>query len=131
MTDPVFWHRVQFGFTITFHYLFPQLTMGLAWFLGFLTVGFGSIVAFDVLVSLATFAVSGPRSRDVLARLETDIDLSDAALRHMSIAHGTMEGKPARIARVSFTGERSYEISVPSRHGPAFWRRFFPQGRSP
>ena len=30
MTDPVFWHRVQFGFTLTFHYLFPQLTMGLA-----------------------------------------------------------------------------------------------------
>src|ERR1051326_8177212 len=30
MTGPTFWHRVQFGFTITFHYLFPQLTMGLA-----------------------------------------------------------------------------------------------------
>ena len=30
MTDPVFWHRLQFGFTVTFHYLFPQLTMGLA-----------------------------------------------------------------------------------------------------
>lgn len=30
MTDPLFWHRFQFGFTITFHYLFPQLTMGLA-----------------------------------------------------------------------------------------------------
>jgi cytochrome d ubiquinol oxidase subunit I len=30
MTDPLFWHRLQFGFTITFHYLFPQLTMGLA-----------------------------------------------------------------------------------------------------
>jgi hypothetical protein len=28
MTEPLFWHRVQFGFTITFHYLFPQLTMG-------------------------------------------------------------------------------------------------------
>jgi cytochrome bd ubiquinol oxidase subunit I len=28
--DPVFWHRVQFAFTITYHYLFPQLTMGLA-----------------------------------------------------------------------------------------------------
>ncbi len=26
----LFWHRFQFGFTITFHYLFPQLTMGLA-----------------------------------------------------------------------------------------------------
>jgi len=30
MTDPLFWHRLQFGFTITFHYIFPQLTMGLA-----------------------------------------------------------------------------------------------------
>ena len=30
MTDPLFWHRLQFAFTITYHYLFPQLTMGLA-----------------------------------------------------------------------------------------------------
>jgi len=30
MSDPLFWHRLQFGFTATFHYLFPQLTMGLA-----------------------------------------------------------------------------------------------------
>ena len=32
-SDPAFWSRIQFAFTITFHYLFPQLTMGLAWFL--------------------------------------------------------------------------------------------------
>jgi len=32
-TDPAFWHRLQFAFTITFHYLFPQFTMGLAWFI--------------------------------------------------------------------------------------------------
>ena len=31
--DPAFWHRLQFAFTITYHYLFPQLTMGLAWFI--------------------------------------------------------------------------------------------------
>lgn len=30
MSDPLFWHRLQFGFTISYHYLFPQLTMGLA-----------------------------------------------------------------------------------------------------
>ena len=30
MSDPLFWHRLQFGFTGTFHYLFPQLTMSLA-----------------------------------------------------------------------------------------------------
>jgi cytochrome d ubiquinol oxidase subunit I len=28
--DLMFWHRLQFGFTAAFHYLFPQLTMGLA-----------------------------------------------------------------------------------------------------
>ena len=28
--DPTFWHRFQFAFTATFHYLYPQLTMGLA-----------------------------------------------------------------------------------------------------
>jgi len=35
LTDPVFWHRLQFAFTVTYHYLFPQLTMGLAWFIVF------------------------------------------------------------------------------------------------
>lgn len=33
VSDPAFWSRVQFGFTLTYHYLFPQLTMGLAWFI--------------------------------------------------------------------------------------------------
>src|SRR5258708_27595671 len=31
--NPAFWHRLHFAFTITYHYLFPQLTMGLAWFI--------------------------------------------------------------------------------------------------
>jgi cytochrome d ubiquinol oxidase subunit I len=35
MSDPAFWHRLQFAFTITYHYLFPQLTMGVVWFLVF------------------------------------------------------------------------------------------------
>lgn len=30
MDDALFLHRIHFAFTITFHYLFPQLTMGLA-----------------------------------------------------------------------------------------------------
>src|SRR5271155_3739688 len=31
MEDTIFWSRLQFAFTISYHYLFPQLTMGLAW----------------------------------------------------------------------------------------------------
>ncbi len=30
MSDALFIHRIHFAFTITYHYLFPQLTMGLA-----------------------------------------------------------------------------------------------------
>ena len=33
LSNPAFWSRFQFGFTLTYHYLFPQLTMGLAWFI--------------------------------------------------------------------------------------------------
>ena len=33
LSDPAFWSRFQFGFTLIYHYLFPQLTMGLSWFL--------------------------------------------------------------------------------------------------
>ena len=77
----------------------------------------------DVTNAWATFAVSGPRSRDIVERLATDIDPSDKALPHMTLAYGTIEGVPSRIARVSFTGERSYEISVPAGHAAALWTR--------
>jgi cytochrome d ubiquinol oxidase subunit I len=30
LSHPLLWHRLQFAFTIVFHYPFPQLTMGLA-----------------------------------------------------------------------------------------------------
>ena len=39
----------------------------------------------------------------------------------MSARAGTIGGVPARVMRVSFTGELSYEINVPARHGLALW----------
>jgi len=36
MEATLFWSRIQFAFTLMYHYLFPQLTMGLAWILVFL-----------------------------------------------------------------------------------------------
>jgi len=35
LSDPALWSRLQFGFTLAYHYLFPQLTMGLGWFIVF------------------------------------------------------------------------------------------------
>jgi sarcosine oxidase subunit alpha len=83
----------------------------------------------NVTQAWATLAISGPRAREVMAKLATDIDLSDAALPHMALAEGRIEGVTARVARVSFTGERSYEISVPASHGAALWEHLLALGR--
>jgi sarcosine oxidase subunit alpha len=69
----------------------------------------------------ATLCVTGPRARDVLALFPTDIDLSPEAFPHLAVRSGHYAGVPARIFRVSFTGELSYEINVPARYGRALW----------
>jgi sarcosine oxidase subunit alpha len=60
----------------------------------------------------ATLTATGPRSRELVAALGLGVDLDDAALPHMAFAEGDFEGGFARVARVSFTGDRSYEVSV-------------------
>jgi len=68
----------------------------------------------DLTLQWACFTVAGPRAREVVSALGTDIDLSVKSLPHMAAATGTVAGLPATIARVSFSGELSYEISVPA-----------------
>jgi len=65
--------------------------------------------------------VAGPKARAVLEAIGTDIDLSREAFPHMSYREGQVGGVPARIQRVSFSGELSYEVSVPWGHGRALW----------
>jgi sarcosine oxidase subunit alpha len=75
----------------------------------------------------ATASVSGPFARRLLAEL-TDTDLSNEAFPHMSVQGGRVAGLPARIFRVSFTGEQSYEINVPARYGLALWTALIDAG---
>jgi sarcosine oxidase subunit alpha len=67
----------------------------------------------------AVIAVQGPKSRDIIAPLVEGIDLSDAAMPHMSVREGTICGVPSRLFRMSFTGERGFEINVPADFGEA------------
>ncbi|MBL0935836.1 MAG: sarcosine oxidase subunit alpha [Rhizobiaceae bacterium] len=67
----------------------------------------------------AVIAVQGPKSRDIIAPLVEGIDLSDAAMPHMSVREGTIRGVPTRLFRMSFTGERGFEINVPADFGEA------------
>ena len=86
----------------------------------------------DIAAVTAAYAgvnVAGPRSRDVLATLETDIDLSAAAFPYMNVRSGQLAGIPVRILRVGFVGELGFEIHAPSEMGEALWDRLIEAGK--
>jgi sarcosine oxidase subunit alpha len=78
----------------------------------------------------ATIAVVGPRSRQVVARLAPDVDLSAEAFPFMAFRETTLAcGVPARICRISFSGELAYEINVSAWYGLAVWERVHEAGQ--
>ncbi len=75
----------------------------------------------SVTEQFATMTISGPNARNLLAEV-TDMDLSSEALPHMGAAVGEVAGVKARIFRISFTGEQSFEINVPASYGLFLWQ---------
>jgi sarcosine oxidase subunit alpha len=70
----------------------------------------------------ATVAVVGPRSRDVLARVAPGLDVSADGFGFMTFRETTLTaGIPARIARISFSGELAFEVNVAAWFGVALW----------
>ncbi len=82
----------------------------------------------SVTEQFATATIAGPNARALLAELAEGIDLAPQALPHMSIRDGRVAGIDARIARISFTGEMSYEINVPASCGLALWQALMTAG---
>ncbi|WP_323042131.1 sarcosine oxidase subunit alpha family protein [Gemmobacter sp.] len=72
-------------------------------------------------------AVAGPNARDLVQGL-TAMDLSAAALPFMSWADGAVAGIPARVYRISFSGELGYELAVPAGQTRALWDRLVAAG---
>lgn len=75
----------------------------------------------------ATIAVVGPGSRAHLSRLTT-IPLDAASFPFMAIREGEVAGMPARVCRVSFSGELAYEVNVDGRRGLCLWATIFAAG---
>lgn len=73
--------------------------------------------------------VCGPMARQMLESSDSDIDWSREALPFMHMSQGTVAGIPARVFRVSFTGELSFEINVPSRYGLVLWEYLMEIGK--
>ncbi len=80
----------------------------------------------------AQLSIAGPRSLDVLERLvDRHHDISSPALPHLGVKAVTAGGGiSARLFRISYSGERAYEIAVPARYGDALMRAVMAAGAS-
>lgn len=76
----------------------------------------------------ATMTLSGPNSRKLLAEV-TDIDLDKDAFPFMSWKEGLVGGVPARVFRISFTGELSYEVNVQADYAAGVWEKLIEAGK--
>jgi heterotetrameric sarcosine oxidase alpha subunit len=77
----------------------------------------------------AQYAVAGPASRRLLERLlGSAIDVSNSAFPYLACAQFSWRGIPARLFRISFSGEMAYELAVPARYGDAAVRAIMAAG---
>jgi sarcosine oxidase subunit alpha len=67
----------------------------------------------------AQFAVAGPNARNLLRKVvDAKHDISNEAFPFMACGEVTVcGGTPARLFRISFSGELAFEIAVPARYG--------------
>jgi len=74
-------------------------------------------------------SVAGPNARKVIQAAGCDVDLENDSFPFMSMREGQVAGIPARISRISFSGELAFEISVNANYGLALWRAVMAAGR--
>ena len=81
----------------------------------------------NVTEEYAQIAVAGPNARKVLEKLG-GMDVSAEGLPAMEWREGVLGGCRARIYRISFSGELSYELAVPASEGLALWKALIATG---
>jgi len=79
----------------------------------------------------AQFAVAGPNARKLLQKIvDPEHDISNEAFPFMACAQISVSGgTPARLFRISFSGELAYEIAVPTRYGDRLIRVMMDAGK--
>lgn len=73
-------------------------------------------------------AVAGPNSRKLLEKV-IDIDISNEAFPFMAVGECRMNNIPARLFRISFSGELAYELNVPADYGEQAWIELMEAGK--
>ncbi len=85
------------------------------------------VFTLNVTEAWGQIAVVGPHARAVLERLG-GMDVSRESLPFMGWAEGALAGIPARVFRISFSGELSFEVAVPAHRALELWERLFEAG---
>ena len=86
------------------------------------------VVATSVTDHWGGMAISGPEARNILAKVVTETSVENESLPHMGIVHGVIEGVKVMIARLSFSGERAYEVYAPAGHARRVWEALIEAG---
>ena len=78
----------------------------------------------SVTEQFAQYAIAGPNSRKLLQKIvDPEFDISNEAFPYMGAGEIKIcSGIPARLFRISFSGELAYEIAVPTRYGDSLIR---------
>ncbi len=91
------------------------------------------VFATSVTEQWAAAALAGPMARKVLAEL-VSIDVSNAAFPFLAVGDCELVAGatriPARLFRMSYSGELAYEIHVPVAHGHAMWEAVIAAGQA-
>ena len=74
-------------------------------------------------------ALAGPNSRELLEKIFPNLDVSNEKLPFMGYVESKLDDIPARIFRISFSGELAYEINVESHYGLYMWERVMDLGQ--
>ena len=77
----------------------------------------------------AVASVNGPNAKKVLEKLCNDINFDTTEFPFMAFRSGTVANLPAKVFRISFTGELAYEINVPAKYGLALWQAIMEAGK--
>ncbi len=86
------------------------------------------VFAANVTDQFAQIGVAGPKARDLLRKLG-GMDVGADAMPFMSWAEGGLGKFSARIFRISFSGEISFEVAVPANEGLDLWNTLIDAGQ--
>ena len=83
----------------------------------------------SVTEQFATISINGPYASDLVKKIFPDTDFSNQDFPHMNFKNVKIGNVNCRIMRISFTGEKCYEINIPSSYAKSLWSKCFELGK--